>query len=136
MEKIIKRIDEALNRLQNLHKHHMESFDQKSLPDLQRQSENREIEVSVLMASVKELVTLAEIQTGEGVDIESIMNRFYERVATLLEQNKALETRVSAFREQLRNNMKQVSKGKNAIGLYRSSTVVSNSPRVISITNY
>jgi hypothetical protein len=136
MEKIIKRIDEALNRLQNLHKHHMESFDQKSLPDLQRQSENREIEVSVLMASVKELVTLAEIQTGEGVDIESIMNRFYERVATLLEQNKALETRVSAFREQLRNNMKQVSKGKNAIGSYRSSTVVSNSPRVISITNY
>lgn len=136
MIKEIKRVEEALNRLQKLHKNHMESFDQESLPDLKKQSENRDIEVGVLIKSVTELVKLAENQTRKEVNTESMMNRFYGRVTTLLEENKALEIRVSAFREQLRSNMKQVSKGKNAISSYRSSTLVSNNPRVISITNY
>jgi predicted nucleic acid-binding Zn-ribbon protein len=136
MEKEFKKVEETLNRLQALHKDHIESFDQEVLPDLSQQSEIREIEVGMLVKNVKKLIVLAENQTGEGVNTKSMILRLNDRVTTLLEQNKTLETKVSSFRDQLKNSMNQVSKGKKAISSYRSSTAVSNNPKVISITHY
>jgi len=134
MENIFKKVERTLHRLQDLHKIHMKSFDQEVLPDLERQSEDRDIEMGVLMKSVSTLLELAKTETGENT--KSMLHALTERMTPLLEQNKVLETRVSAFRDQLRKEMKQVSKGKNAISSYRSSAAVSNNPRVISITSY
>lgn len=136
MKKEFLKVEETLNRLQDLHKNHIESFDQKILPDLEKQSADREIEVGILIKSVRELVDLAADQTGEGVNTESMIFRLNDRVTNLLEQNKVLRTKVSALRDQLKKGMNRVSKGKKAISSYRSSEAVSNTPRVISITNY
>ncbi len=136
MEKEFLKVEETLNRLQDLHKSHIESFDQKILPDLEKQSKNREIEVGILIKSVSKLVKLAANQTGEGGNTESMILGLNDRVTNLLEQNKVLRTKVSALRDQLKKGMSQVSKGKKAISSYRSSEAVSNTPRVISITHY
>lgn len=134
MENIFKKIEKTLHRLQNLHKIHMKSFDQEVLPDLEKQSEDRDIEMGVLMKRVRTLMELAKNETGE--DTKSMLHALTEKMIPLLEQNKVLETRVSAFRNQLKKDMKQVSKGRNAISSYRSSAAVSNNPRVINITSY
>lgn len=136
MEKEFKKVEDTLMRLQDLHKNHMESFDQKVLPDLEKQSKNREVEVGMLVKSVSKLVKLVENQTGKGESTKAMILNLNNRVTTLLEQNKMLETKVSAFRDQLKKSMNQVSKGKSSISSYRSSTAVSNNPRVISITHY
>jgi predicted nucleic acid-binding Zn-ribbon protein len=134
MEKAFKNVKRTLHRLQDLHKIHMKSFDQDVLPDLERQSQDRDIEMGLLMKSVSTLMELTKNETGENT--KSMLHALTEKMTPLLEQNKVLETRVSAFRDQLKKNMKQVSKGRNAISSYRSSTAASTNPRVISITNY
>lgn len=134
MEKILKKVERTLHRLQDLHKIHMKSFDQEALPDLERQSQDRDIEMGVLMKSISTLLELAKNETGENT--KSMLHALTEKMDPLLEQNKVLETRVSAFRDQLKKEMKQVSKGRNVISSYRSSTAASTKPRVISITNY
>lgn len=136
MEKEFKKAEEALRRLHDLYNNHMESFGQEALPDLEKQSEDRGIEVGRLMESTSKLIKLIEKQTGEKADTESMILSLNDGVASLLEQNKGLETKVSAFRSKLKDDMNHLSKGKNAISSYRSSAAVSNDPRVISITNY
>ncbi len=133
MEKKLKKVEETLNRLDDLHRTHMESFDKEVLPDLEKQSAERAIEVDRLMKRVGGLVKLAQTQTRATT--ESMMLSLNDRVTILLEQNKALRTKVKASRGQIENNLKQISKGKKVISSYRSSAAVSNNPRVLSITN-
>ena len=133
MKKTLKKVEETLNRLDDLHKAHMKSFDKEVLPDLEKQSADRAIEVDRLMKRVEGLVKLSQMQTRENT--ESIIITLNERVTILLEQNKALITKVHASRDRIKNNMKQISKGKKVISSYRSSAAVSNNPRVLSITN-
>jgi len=134
MEKQIEKIEESLKRLHDLHKDHMASFDQKALPDLEKQSYDREIEMGLLIKRIGKLLELSE--TRKNGDRGSIFHRLNDRITLLLEQNKALTTKVTAYRDTLKNGMKQISKGKKAIHSYRSSQAVSNNPKVISITNY
>jgi predicted nucleic acid-binding Zn-ribbon protein len=134
MEKKLQKIEETLNRLDNLHKTHMASFNREVLPDLEKQSVERAIEVKRLMKRISGLVQLAQTQTS--ATSESMMLSLNDRVTTLLEQNKALRTKVTASRDRIKNNLKQISKGKKVISSYRSSAAVSNNPRVLSITNY
>ena len=134
MGKEFKLIEERINRLYDMHKIHMASFEKEALPDLKNQSKERESEVKALMKDVKKLLPTAENKTG--LHVESMILGLKNRVTTLLEQNKALRTKVSAVKDRLRKDMNQVSKGKTVICSYRSATAVSNNPRVISITTY
>lgn len=133
MEKNLKKVEETLNRLEDLHRTHMESFDRDILPDLEKQSAERAVEVDRLMKRVGGLAKLAQTQTRATT--ESMMLTLNERVTILLEQNMVLRTKVKASRGRIENTLKQISKGKKAIGAYRSSVVVLNNPRVLSITN-
>jgi len=133
MEKEFKNIEDILNRLQGLQKNHLESFDKKVLPDLEKQSVERNIEVEKLMKNVSCFIKTAENKNSENA--ESMIHTLNDRITTLLEQNKALETKVHLFRDGIKNEMKQVAKGRKVIQSYQSSTAVSNNPNVISITN-
>ncbi len=133
MEKKLKKVEETLNRLDDLNRTHMESFDKKVLPDLEKQSAERAIEVDRLVKRIGGLVKLSQTQTR--VATESMMLGLNDRMTILLEQNKALRTKVKASRDLIGNNLKQISKGKKVISSYRSSAAVSNNPRVLSITN-
>ncbi|MBA3011062.1 MAG: hypothetical protein KKF12_06520 [Proteobacteria bacterium] len=134
MEKEFKKIDETLNRLYELHKSHMDSFDKSLLPDLEKQSKERDIEVATLVKTVSNLAMKAENKTGTTA--ESMILAINDRVTVLLEQNKALQTKVSVIRERLKKGMEQISKGKKVIHSYRSSAAVSNTPKAINITTY
>ncbi len=133
MEKEFKKVEETLNRLDDLHRTHMESFDKDFLPDLEKQSADRAVEVETLVKRIGGLVKIAQTQTR--ADTESMMLTLNDRVTILLEQNKALRTKVHTSRDCIKNNLKQISKGKKVISSYRSSAAVSNNPRVLSITN-
>ncbi len=133
MEKKLKEVEETLNRLDDLHRTHMASFDREVLPDLEKQSAERAVEVDRLMKRIGGLVKLAQTQTRTTT--ESMLLTLNDRVTTLLEKNKALRTKVQASRDGIGNNLKQISKGKKVISSYRSSAAVSNNPRVLSITN-
>lgn len=136
MEKEFEKINEGITRLYDLHKIHMESFSQESLPDLEQQSIDRGIEVGMLMKSVDKLVRLIETHPWKEAQAESMIVTINSRIKTLIEQNKTFETKVTEFRDKLKNGMKQISKGKKVIRSYRSAAAVSNNPKVISITNY
>jgi exopolyphosphatase/pppGpp-phosphohydrolase len=133
MEKEFYKIHETINRLYALQTGHLEAFKKKPIPDLEKQSAERGDEVVRLVKSVNKFVKMA--RNKQGVATESMLLSLNNKITTLLEQNKALETKVKDFRDRIKKNMKQVSKGKQVIGSYRSSNLVSNNPRVISVTN-
>ena len=88
MDKEFKNVEGILSRLDDLHKNHIKSFDHEGLPDLEKQTETREIEVGLLIKSIRKLVTLAKDQTGERANTESLLLKINNRVTILLEQNK------------------------------------------------
>lgn len=132
MEKEFKKVKVILNRLQDLHASHLAAFDKADLPDLEKQSAQRNIEVEKLMKSVGKLATLAQIKNT--AEAESILVFLNDRIIELLEQNNALEIKATEVKNNIKNNMKQISKGTKVIGSYRSSKAASYEPRVINIT--
>ena len=135
MRKNFKAVEETLNRLHDLQADHLASFDEQALPDLEQQSAERDIEVSRLIRNVNTLVKQLETETETGAEAESMLFFLNNRVTKLLEQNRALEVKVHAVRDNIKNRMKQVSKGTSVIGSYRSSAAAAYAPKVISITN-
>lgn len=134
MEKEFKQIERRINRLYDLHEIYLASFEKDAVPDLEKRSQERESEVKALFKDVKRFLATAENKTETHA--KSMILALKNRMITLLEQNKTLQTKASVVKGRLEKDMKQVSKGKKAIGSYRSSTAVSNSPKVISITAY
>ena len=132
MEKEFKKTKDILNRLHDLQVSHLASFDKADLPDLEKQSEQRNIEVEKLMKRVGKLVKLSKIK--RTAETESLLVFLNDRITQLLEQNNALVTKASEVKNSIKNNMKQVSKGTNVIGSYRSSKAASYQAKVINIT--
>src|SRR6056297_3537774 len=108
MKKNFKAVEETLNRLYDLQADHLASFDKQLLPDLEQQSAEREIEVSRLIRNVNTLVKQVEAETG--AETESMLVFLKDRVTELLDQNRALELKVHAVRDNIKNRMKQLSK--------------------------
>jgi chaperonin cofactor prefoldin len=133
MEKEFKKIKVILNRLHDLQANHLASFDKAYLPDLEKQSEQRNIEVEKLMKRVGKLVKLSK--SKRTAETESLLIFLNDRITELLEQNNALATKASEVRNNIKNNMKKISKGTKVIGSYRSSKAASCKTRVINITN-
>lgn len=133
MEKEFKKTKVILNRLYDLQASHLASFDKADLPDLEKQSAQRNIEVKKLMKRVGKLIKLSKIKNT--AETESLLVFFNDRITELLEQNNALETKVTEVKNNIKNNMKQVSKGTKVIGSYRSLKAASYKPGVINITS-
>jgi hypothetical protein len=133
MKKNFKAVEDTLNRLNHLQADHLASFDKQALPDLEQQSAERGIEVSRLIRNVNTL--LKQLETETGAETESMLFFLKDRVTGLLEQNRALELKAHAVRDNIKNRMKQVSKGTSVIGSYRSSAAAAQTPKVINITN-
>lgn len=131
MEKEFKGVEETLKRLHELQENQLASFSEKAVPDLETQSSERNIEVGKLMKSLSDFMKLAENENGAAT--ECMLTVLNNHVTILLEQNKALETKVKNFRDDIQKNMNQVSKGKKVIGSYRSSAAILNTPKVISL---
>ncbi len=133
MEEKLKDIEDTLKRLHKIQASHLEEFRKKDLPDLDKQSAERSLEVDKLMKSVNDVVTL--IKNTDNATSESMVLFLNKRISTLLEQNNELEIKVKDFKNNLKNGMKKISTGKKVIGSYRSSAVVANDPKVLSISN-
>ncbi len=134
MEKELKQIEEKIDRLYGMYQSHMVLFENQTLTDLGKQSQERKHEVESLMGDIKKLLAAAENKTEPHV--ESMILVLKDRLTTLFELNKALRTKVSCAMDGLKKGMQQMSKGKTVIRSYRSVTTVSNRPRVISMTIY
>ena len=133
MKKKFKAVEDTLNRLYDLQADQLASFDKQALPDLEQQSAERDIEVSRLIRNVNTLIKQLKAETGS--EAESMLFFLKDRVTGLLEQNRALEVKVHAVRDNIKDGMKQVSKGTSVLGAYRSSAAAAYTPKVISITN-
>lgn len=133
MEDKYMQVADTISRLRDLQEKHLASFTKDSLPDLEKQSVERNIVVAQLMKTVKELVLLAE--NKHDMVAENLLQNISHQVTHLLEQNKTLAVKVTAFKTDIKTKMGQVSKGKKTISRYRSSTAISNRPKVISISN-
>ena len=133
MEKEFIKIEETLDRLHSMQENHLHSFGKGAMPDLEKQSAERNIEMKRLMRSISDFILLAE--TKNDVKTESMLLVLNDHITLLIKQNKALETKVKKIRDDIKKGMKLVSKGKKVIGSYRSSAAISNKPKVISVTN-
>lgn len=133
MEIEFNKIKIALNELNELQSAHIESFDKSVPPDIERQSAEREKGFSNLKHRIDLFVRMTG--TESNAETESMLQFFNNSITVLLEQNKTLEMKVRAYKESIRSNIQNLSKGKHAIGRYGSASVLTKNPRVINITN-
>ncbi len=137
METTFKHIKGIIDRLQSLYTEHLLSFDKEELPDLDRQTADRTMEMELLMKEINNFVKRAESPEGQRNDTESMLRSFNDRITAIREQNSALELKVTALKNGLQKEMARVSKGKKVIGAYRSPAARTNATpcRVLSIAN-
>lgn len=133
MENEFTKVKATITKLHDLQTSHLEAFTKKDLPDLEEQSAERSIEMGKLIKSINGFVKMAE--NGDGAVTKPMMVSLNKKVMTLLDQNNLLEKKVQNFKTGLKKSMKQVAKGKQVIGSYKSSASVLNHPKVISVTN-
>lgn len=133
MKKEFQQIRDTLDRLDKIHIRHIESFDADLMPDLQRQLIERKNEFDKLKTAVNKIITASGFENE--AETESMISFFIERINTLLGQNKMLKKKVKVHRDGFQESMKNMSRGKQAIGAYRSPSSVSNKPRAINLTN-
>ena len=138
MQKDFNKIELIIDRLQRLQLDHIESFNKKGdTPDIEQQSFDREKEFNNLKNRINNFNNRAQVETDAQVkaQIESMLVTIKNKIATLIEQNTTLETKVKEYRDKIKDSMKKISTGKKVIGSYGSSAKITNNPKVISITN-
>lgn len=127
-----KQINLTLNRLEGMMTEQIESFGEKDLPDLEQQSFDRDRAIETLKTDIEIFRAWVEKSPEDKRSSTEYVNN---RITDLLGIYQRLEKKVCIFRDNLKKNMQQVSKGKKAIRSYRSSYAVVRSPKVLSITN-
>ncbi|WDP89777.1 MAG: hypothetical protein HUN04_08660 [Desulfobacter sp.] len=130
MEKKFTHITGILDRLECLYSDHLDSFKGDELPDLDMQTRVRDLELKRLMAEISGFIKAAETNTQGHT--ESMLKCFHDRIADILEKNKTLERKVAAHKKELQKKMARVTRGRNAIGAYRTPGAAN---RVLSIAN-
>jgi hypothetical protein len=133
MENKFNKINSTLDRFYDLQANHIKSFNSASLPDMEKQSMEQNKEIVKILESIDAFIKM--LSGTEEPGAESMLISLNHRITNILEQNEVLVTRVTVFKENLKSNMKKISKGKQAIGSYRSSAAASNNPKVLSVTN-
>jgi hypothetical protein len=133
MEQEFKEIEKALNELQELQSCQIASFNATTMPDIEQQSADREKRFSLFKTQINQFIHIAE--TREDEKAKSMLHFCNNRIAKLLEQNKTLEIKVRTLRDDIKENMKHMSKNRRGIKKYGSSRGRSSNPKVIHITN-
>jgi len=133
MQDKFEKIKHTLKHLYQLQKRHLETFTGENLLDVENQSDERAREFDGLMNRVNDFIKAAKEEKTE--DTESMLIFLNDSITALLEQNRAIETKVRGLKDSMEKDMKKLSRGKKAIGSYRSNTASSADPLVISITN-
>lgn len=133
MEHEFNQIKKVLTNLHELQANHIASFNTDAIPDIEQQSADREKGFHLFKKQITDFIHMAEIREDDKT--ESMLHFCNTSIATLLEQNKTLEIKVSTIRDSIRHNIRQLSNGRQAIGRYGSPGKKSNHPKVISITN-
>lgn len=127
------KLETAIKKFEVLQSKHLESFDDDKLPDLEKQSDERHHEIKNLLEAVSQFIRDSKSQ--DTTRMASDIKYFNNRITALLEQNKIIEARVIKLKDRLKKGMIHISKGKKAIGSYRSYNAASNKPRVLSVSN-
>ena len=133
MENTYTQVNQTLDLLENMIASQIESFSKGTLPDLDRHTRERDRAIRTLKADVDTFSTWARESLEDHA--QSSAEHIHQRVADLLGMHHKLEEAVRMFRDDLRKNMQQLSKGKKTIRSYRSSYAAVNTPKVLSITN-
>jgi hypothetical protein len=129
-----KKIEQAIDTYRALQAEQIDSFEiGQELPDLALQSREREELTAKLMRKINFFTKMVNKQKPPNSEVMLI--QIHESLNHILEQNRVLEAKVRQLRDHIGKSMSQVSRGKQMIGRYRSSVVMSKAPKVISITN-
>jgi hypothetical protein len=134
MKKKFQDIKDAFDKLEKIQLDHIDSFDRELMPDLECQTLERTKEFDLLKESVTQWINRDE--PGNDANTESMVHYFIERIHILLNQNEALEKKVRVHKDHLQQSLKNLSRGKQAIGAYGSPSSVTNRPRAINITTH
>ncbi len=142
MQKEFNNIKMIIDRLQELQLSHISSFNKKGqLPDIEKQSFDREKAFNNLRKKITVFNTMAQVehaaQTQPQIEsqTESMLILIKDKITTLIEQNTTLETKIKEYRNNIKTSMKKISNGRQVIASYRSSTKITNNPKVINVTN-
>jgi len=133
MNKKFQQIRKTLNLLDKMQADHIDSFDTQLMPNLELQSEERKKTFNCLNQEFK--LFLKNTEQFDDADTKTMVSFFIQRIEMLMNQNRLLEKKVREYRDNLKEHMKSISKGKKAIGSYGSPSSISNRPRAISLTN-
>lgn len=132
MEEEYHNVNKAIDQLFEIQDRHMASFTGDTLPDLEYQSQERKEAMARLQREVDAFAFQAEADGGS--EAQSMMQFFNNRISTLLDQNRSIESRVQAVKDHIGDGMKQIKKGKRGIQSYNVSSSVRNRPRVINFS--
>ncbi len=128
------RVHAAINRFEEIQARQVEDFDKMLMPDLEAQTQERDRGFEQFKQEVSGFIALVE-QENTPARTESMILNLRDRIRTLLTQNEALTIKVKLHKDRLRQSMKGLAKGKQAIGGYRSPAFVANRPRAINLAN-
>jgi len=125
-----KRLETALNRLDELQSSHIDGFKTQTLPDLEKQIAQRKDGFSDLKESLAPFLLESEIMgTKENIPL---MQDIKNRILLLMTQNKVLISKVEKHKKQLKNSMKTMAKGRQMIQAYGPSESKVNQSKVIN----
>ena len=134
MEKEFKTIKALLLRLINLQQQHIDTFEGAGDPDIDRQSEQRKTAFSDFRIKMDRFIRRCNEMNDHEL-AESMLLPIQDSVNILYEQNRILVEKVTQRKQDIQDSLKQLSKGKQAMGGYGAPAVMKNKPRVISLTN-
>ena len=125
-------VENALNRLENLQDEHIDSFQTQLLPDLESQTAKRREAFDHLACCLEKFFSQLPEEDEQTV---SMIQTFTKQITRLQHQNLILKEKVELHKEDLQARMRQITKGRKAIGSYRPPSSFLNRPRAISLTN-
>ena len=134
MEKEFKEIKEMLSELIDMQKNHIEAFDTCSNTDIDHQSNQRQTAFTGFKEQTSIFIKRCD-QLDDAELAESMLQSIRDCVNILYEQNRKLVEKITQRKTHIKDSLKQLSKGRTAMGGYGSPAVTKNKPRVISLTN-
>lgn len=128
INKRVMEFTKMLNRLNKLQENHINSFKEELMPDLEKQSAER----NRAMEKIKKQFNIVK-EITEFNDDKTILF-FNSQISTLIEQNKILEKEIRYHRDCIKKSMKKIAAGKKVLTSYGLSGTYSNSPKVMNFS--
>lgn len=136
MEHEFHNLSNAILFMDELQAKHIEAFQAELLPDLERQTLERNQAFESLTSSLQRFqkrIGLAE--DAQANQAEKMILAISEHITRLQQQNRMLVDKVEAYRADLQARMRGMTKGRQAIKSYGPPSSFTKRSRVISLTN-